>query len=583
MLVFAIRTGTQWGCDSAPQVVGRLGFREMKAHSHLNKQTALIAALVGLSLITFLPGFFSLPILDRDEARFVQTSAQMVQSGDIIDLRLGDSPRYNKPVGIYWLQAGFASLTGAPEVVQSYRAISQIGALGVVLMTFAIARLVLPISGAFAAAALMGSTLVLGGEARIGKTDAMLLFTILMAIYVPLRAAFQAEARDGTIKFDETKPIGWLSFVMFWGALSAAVLIKGPIVFAVTLPLLLFIWVKSRSAAIFSYLRSSLGILFFLALVLPWYIAITIQSDGQFWHASLVRDFLGKIHQEQESHGAPIGTYLALFWITFFPASMVFAATLPAIWRARRSLWMQMALVWVVPMWIGFELASTKLPHYVMPTYPAIAITVIWAAWRDYEANQAQSKYALILAAIIGLVPIAVLGAFAYGAEMVRSTLSIHFYIGAGLTVIFVPIFWIMIVRRAWQGVGIFAFAVSFSIALALYPSLARMERLWPSNALAAEANLAPNCEFWVAGYWEASLLFLTNRNVNFASGADVAEQFNRAFEEGHCIQAAIANTELAEFVAAQPNLTPIKQLDLFNFGDGEDIVFNLFVAQSRS
>ena len=82
----------------------------MKAHPHLNKQTALIAALVGLSLITFLPGFFSLPILDRDEARFVQTSAQMVQSGDIIDLRLGDSPRYNKPVGIYWLQAGFASL-----------------------------------------------------------------------------------------------------------------------------------------------------------------------------------------------------------------------------------------------------------------------------------------------------------------------------------------------------------------------------------------------------------------------------------------------------------------------------------------
>ena len=70
------------------------------------------AMLVMLALA--LPGFFTLPPVDRDEARFARASAQMIETGDLIDIRLGDEPRYKKPVGIYWLQAAVAGLT-APD------------------------------------------------------------------------------------------------------------------------------------------------------------------------------------------------------------------------------------------------------------------------------------------------------------------------------------------------------------------------------------------------------------------------------------------------------------------------------------
>jgi 4-amino-4-deoxy-L-arabinose transferase-like glycosyltransferase len=65
-----------------------------------------VAFLVVMSLVSFLPGFFIIPPIDRDEARFAQATKQMIESGDYIDIRFQDEVRYKKPAGIYWLQAG---------------------------------------------------------------------------------------------------------------------------------------------------------------------------------------------------------------------------------------------------------------------------------------------------------------------------------------------------------------------------------------------------------------------------------------------------------------------------------------------
>src|SRR4051812_21255718 len=70
------------------------------------------ALLALLGLLLWLPGILSLPALDRDESRFAQSSRQMVESGDVVDIRFGHVPRYKKPVGIYWLQAASTKLVG---------------------------------------------------------------------------------------------------------------------------------------------------------------------------------------------------------------------------------------------------------------------------------------------------------------------------------------------------------------------------------------------------------------------------------------------------------------------------------------
>ena len=65
-----------------------------------------VVFLMLCGLVMFLPGFFNIPVIDRDEARFAQATKQMVESGDFVDIRFQDDVRYKKPVGIYWLHAG---------------------------------------------------------------------------------------------------------------------------------------------------------------------------------------------------------------------------------------------------------------------------------------------------------------------------------------------------------------------------------------------------------------------------------------------------------------------------------------------
>src|SRR4051795_4555383 len=72
-----------------------------------------IVFLTLCGMIFFLPGFFTIPAIDRDEARFAQATKQMVESGDYVDIRFQDDVRYKKPAGIYWLQSAAVETVSA--------------------------------------------------------------------------------------------------------------------------------------------------------------------------------------------------------------------------------------------------------------------------------------------------------------------------------------------------------------------------------------------------------------------------------------------------------------------------------------
>ena len=147
-----------------------------------------IAFLLLCGLLLFLPGFFNIPPVDRDEARFAQATKQMVESGDFVDIRFQDDVRYKKPVGIYWLQAAVGRdriALGLPRAqlrIWLYRVPSLIGAIGAVLLTYWTALAFVTRRGAVLAALMLCSSVLLGVEARLAKTDAMLLLTAVAAM-----------------------------------------------------------------------------------------------------------------------------------------------------------------------------------------------------------------------------------------------------------------------------------------------------------------------------------------------------------------------------------------------------------------
>src|SRR5215210_6234287 len=140
-----------------------------------------VAFLIAVALISFLPGFINIPPVDRDEARFAQATKQMIESGDYIDIRFQDEVRYKKPVGIYWLQAGVvraAEALGVPQArstIWLYRIPSLLGAIGAVLLTYWTALAFVTRCGAFLAGLMVATCVLLNIEARLAKTDAVLL------------------------------------------------------------------------------------------------------------------------------------------------------------------------------------------------------------------------------------------------------------------------------------------------------------------------------------------------------------------------------------------------------------------------
>src|SRR3954468_24495625 len=110
-----------------------------------------LAVLLFICLLAWLPGFFTLPPLDRDESRFAQATKQMLETRDFVDINLGGVPRYEKPVGIYWLQAASTAVfgAGARDSIWTYRVPSLLGALAAVAATFWLVRTFASVEAAF--------------------------------------------------------------------------------------------------------------------------------------------------------------------------------------------------------------------------------------------------------------------------------------------------------------------------------------------------------------------------------------------------------------------------------------------------
>src|SRR5437016_11373063 len=117
-----------------------LGARILAAATASHARVA--AFLLAMSLVCFLPGFFNIAPMDRDEARFAQATKQMIESGDYVDIRFQDEVRYKKPGGLYWAQAAVVKLASgigladALTTIWLYRVPSLIGAIGSVLATY---------------------------------------------------------------------------------------------------------------------------------------------------------------------------------------------------------------------------------------------------------------------------------------------------------------------------------------------------------------------------------------------------------------------------------------------------------------
>jgi len=535
-------------------------------------------SLLAIAAVAWLPGVLTLPALDRDESRFAQASRQMVETGDYIDIRLGDAPRYNKPVGIYWLQAAVVDaaspvIRNAQDFIALYRVPSFACGLLALLLTFWCARAFASEQAAFLASVLLGLTLLLAVESEIATTDAALLATILVAQGVLLRARLAYGERS-------VPPLAIT--LAGWVAVGAGVMIKGPVIAAVLGATAITLSFWERDWRWLKSTRPVSGLAAAIAVAAPWAIAIGLTSHGAFYEQSLGHDFASKIAGGQESHGAPPGYYLALLSLTFWPATLFLIPSIELAVRRRNEPAIRFLIAWGGSAFVLFELVPTKLPHYILPAYPALAmLAALWIA-EDRRADESprQRFFSALACAQFALATLAfaavplVLPARFGGASPSWAVL------GAGVGILAGAVAVILMLR----GRRLEALGAAGACALIFYPVLVlgiapQLKALWISErvaALVARDARPGDPPLVAAGYAEPSLLFRIGGATRFSTGAGAAN-ISAAAGGIALIEDADRRSFLSRISELRAIAVPVDQLSGFDYSRGRKEHMTLF------
>jgi 4-amino-4-deoxy-L-arabinose transferase-like glycosyltransferase len=536
------------------------------------------------SFLVFLPGFFQIPPVDRDEARFAQATKQMLESKDFVDIRFQNEVRYKKPVGIYWLQAAAVKAgetLGVPQArttIWLYRLPSLFGAIGAVLLTYWAALVFVPRRAALFAALMMASSVLLGIEARIAKTDAMLLLTSVAAMGALARIYLASQTEPQDDKGD------WRQPAILWTAIAAGVLLKGPLVPMFVGLTVIVLSVVDKSARWLWSLRPFAGIVWLILLVSPWFVAIIAKSGASFFVQAIGHDMLDKVASGQEAHGAPPGFYFLLFWVTFWPGAVLAGLAAPIVWKSRYEPRTRFLLAWLLPSWLVFEAVMTKLPHYVLPLYPAIAIMIA-----GILESYGLTKQRWMVRGTIGwfLLPGAVAIATLVLFIMFGRELGLIAWPFAALAVIFgLFAWWLYEVDGAERSLlrgmlaSVFLAITVFAVTFPLLPTL------FPSALIAREIKASDCARPHVAStfaYQEPSLVFLLGTETRFTDGAGAAD----FLQAGSCQFALIDPRSERSFVQRVETIgvrySLVGRVEGYNISIGKPVSLSVFRSQAGS
>lgn len=539
------------------------------------------AALALVALLVFLPGLATLPPMDRDESRYLQATSQMLETRDFIDVRFQDEPRYLQPAGIYWLQSASVSLLSTPEAREqwAYRAPSLVGAVASVLLTAWIGSTLFSPSVGIVAAILLAVSVLLGVEARIATIDGTLLAVILTAQSALLTVFLGRDSAGAPRRAPAA---------LFWAALGAGLMLKGPVVILVSGGTIAALLLAERRAAWLKRLYPAWGFPLMIMIVLPWCVAIWMVSHGEFFARSVGHNFLGKIAQGQQAHGLPPGYYLAAFSVTFWPGSLFAVMALPFAWTNRRTPQVRFLLAWILPTWIIFELVATKLPHYVLPTYPAIACLAA-AALLGPSAWPTGGAWRWI-ARIYGGIWLALGLGLAAAGPVLLWRLEHRFSIVPVLAgVAAIP----LVAGTLWFGsrrLPVRAVACAAAAALVVFTSnyvfvLPNLATVWLSPRIAAAVAAVRPCPDSVvasSSFSEPSLVFLLGKETKLINATKAADHL---IEHPACGLAVIGskdeNVFLGRMTAASVTPRLLTQVGGLNYSTGKELTLKVYAVRN--
>jgi len=376
-------------------------------------------SLLLIAAVVMLPGLNITKLWDQDEGYFASTAAEMHAGGDWIVPTFNGSLFGHKPPWMYWMMMIGFHLFGTTEFAARF--FSAVFGIASCWLTYHAGRRLFNAEVGWWAGLVMASCLMFSVVSRAATPDVYLTFFVTLALYLfAISGPFSINRNDPAD--DATPTLGLLpqrgyQFVAIYAVMGMATLVKGPIGFLFPMAVIgLFLlcmtprrplpedaprWRRWREAlrpfglVNFFVTLWQMRILTAIAVILlvagPWYLAVGLKTQGAF-----LSEFFGVHHFQRfsspmDNHSGPLVYYILSILAGMFPWSIFALPTLLLVVRQlRQGTPHQCALVFVtawIVLYVGiFSLASTKLPNYILPAYPALAIVAayFYQHWIDH-------------------------------------------------------------------------------------------------------------------------------------------------------------------------------------------------------
>ena len=520
----------------------------------------LVTAVAGSVL---LPGTGSAPLWDEDEPKNAACSLAMLDSGNWIVPTFNGELRVEKPPLVNWVQLAGISLLGRNEA--GVRAGSVFLTVGTCLLTLWLGRLLVGPTTGLLSGLIMASCFWTAVGGRAATPDAPLIFCTTLAATIFAHA----------LRVSSSPTISQLHAVGIGFACGFAILAKGPV--GLVLPLTAFTlcyWLlqmkepnTSWQAGLWQAMRgmrllTCSGVA--LAVALPWYSLVSIYTGGEWLSEFLLVHNAGRFAAPMEGHSGSILYYPLIMAIGLFPWSLVILAV-PLhtwfVWRwaplhDQRHRAVAFAGSWAIT-WVGvFSLAGTKLPGYIWPAYPALALaTAIYLTdWLDHRTGWEHRVFRSLTpdtVLLIGWGSLACVGVgFLIGLPLIAHRFAPgNEWLGLiGLLLIIAAISAIVLQYQQRRHGSLLVLAITAVLFLAFLGGIASVRLAHHQGTGALLANLPPQAR---QGIWAS--LHPARPSLVFYTGGSVADLPD--------IEAGLAHLETSPHARLVVQTTTLKEL----------------------
>jgi 4-amino-4-deoxy-L-arabinose transferase-like glycosyltransferase len=330
--------------------------------------------------ILFFANLGNYGFLEDNEARFLEISWEMAESHDFLIPKLDFITHFHKPPATFWVVSAFLTALGMGEFAARLPVV--LAALATLLLTAKVPE---------QKPTKLFTALVLACNTEFWLLSRTVLTDMFLTLTVTL-----CMVSAWTLSKEQNR----VTALIFWASLGASTLVKGPVGPAIVGLALLTFQVATRLLR-WRRFEPMLGIPLFLAITLPWYLLACQRYPQLFGYLAgyqTVERFSTQVH----GRGGPLWFFIPVILLGFLPWSAILLQSARRAFRERTPLDLFL-LSWLLAPLTLFSLSGSKLPTYILPLFPAMALLVS-GYWESEELSKRSATILNLFVTTLGMI-----------------------------------------------------------------------------------------------------------------------------------------------------------------------------------